>query len=551
MTSGRYHRNNAARGPIIASAPNVPITTGRFHPDTAAFAAVRACGRCSAAMLIMPRRGLLAAAIGLFASGSVVRSSTAADDEGAFPADFVWGASTSNYQIEGAVDEDGRGKSIWDVFSHTPGRVKNGDTGDIACDHYHRWRDDIDLLARGNFSAYRFSTAWSRILPSGGGAVEQRGLDFYDRLVDGLIANGVAPWLCLYHWDLPQALQEKGGWLNRDTSATFADYARVVARRPRQALGDLQRAQCPRVVRTRYGRARARPEGLAQHARRHPSPQPGARPRRSSAACGARGPAPGHGDLVAAGAAVLGHRRRSPRGRTLRRHVERRLPRSADDRRLSRPGRGRFCCARRRRRFAHDATADRLPWRQLLRADVRHARTAKPLRRMVRRGSGRHALHGDGLADRCGRAHRRADPPARPLRQSGSLRDRERRLLRRSAGGGRHRTRRRSHRLSARAPRRRPPRARRRCKAARLFRLVAARQLRMGGRLQPPLRRGSRRFQDAQAHAQGVLSMARAVRKKSNAQKVICRIQDVVARYCDSTEFNAARIALGLRLHPV
>jgi beta-glucosidase len=234
MTSGRYHHNNAARGPVIASAPNVPIITGRFHPDTVARAAVRACGRCSAAMLIMPRRGLLAAALGLFASGRVVRLSTAAADDAAFPADFVWGASTSSYQIEGAVDEDGRGKSIWDVFSHTPGRVKNGDTGDIACDHYHRWRDDIDLLARGNFSAYRFSTAWSRILPSGGGAVEQRGLDFYERLVDGLMANGVTPWLCLYHWDLPQALQEKGGWLNRDTSATFADYARVVARR----LGD-------------------------------------------------------------------------------------------------------------------------------------------------------------------------------------------------------------------------------------------------------------------------------------------------------------------------
>ena len=150
-------------------------------------------------MLIMPRRGLLAAAVGLFAAGRVPRSSTAADDS-ALPADFVWGASTASYQIEGAVDEDGRGKSIWDVFSHTPGRVKNGDTGDIACDHYHRWRDDIDLLARGNFSAYRFSTAWPRILPSGGGAVEQRGLDFYERLVDGLMANGIAPWLCLYHW---------------------------------------------------------------------------------------------------------------------------------------------------------------------------------------------------------------------------------------------------------------------------------------------------------------------------------------------------------------
>src|SRR5262249_49880493 len=177
MTSGRYHENNAARGRDIASSTNAPTSTGRFHLDTAALAAaVRACGRRSPPMLIMPRRGLLAAAVGLFAAGRVPRSSTAAAADDAFPADFVWGASTSSYQIEGAAAEDGRGKSIWDVFSHTPGRVKNGDTGDIACDHYHRWRDDIDLLARGNFSAYRFSTAWSRILPAGGGAVAQRGL---------------------------------------------------------------------------------------------------------------------------------------------------------------------------------------------------------------------------------------------------------------------------------------------------------------------------------------------------------------------------------------
>ena len=152
-----------------------------------------------------------------------------------FPADFTWGASTSSYQIEGAVDEDGRGRSIWDVYSHTPGMVKNGDTGDVACDHYHRWVEDVEWLARGGFNAYRFSTAWPRILPAGGGAIEPRGLDFYDRLVDGLITRGVTPWLCLYHWDLPQALQEQGGgWLNRDTADKFADYAGIVARR----LGD-------------------------------------------------------------------------------------------------------------------------------------------------------------------------------------------------------------------------------------------------------------------------------------------------------------------------
>ena len=158
----------------------------------------------------------------------------AAADNVSFPAGFLWGASTASYQIEGAANEDGRGKSIWDVFSHTPGRVKNGDTGDVACDHYHRWREDIDLLARGGFAAYRFSTAWPRILPAGGGAIEPRGLDFYDRLVDELIARHIEPWLCLFHWDLPQALQEQGGWTNRDVCQKFADYARIVAKR----LGD-------------------------------------------------------------------------------------------------------------------------------------------------------------------------------------------------------------------------------------------------------------------------------------------------------------------------
>ncbi len=151
--------------------------------------------------------------------------------DNAFPEDFVWGASTSSYQIEGAVDADGRGKSIWDIFCRTPGKVKGGDTGDVACDHYHRWPEDVERLQRGGFSAYRFSTAWPRILPTGAGAVEARGLDFYDRLVDGLLVRGVKPWLCLYHWDLPQALQDQGGWLHRDIADKFADYARVVAKR--------------------------------------------------------------------------------------------------------------------------------------------------------------------------------------------------------------------------------------------------------------------------------------------------------------------------------
>jgi len=185
-------------------------------------------------MLTVSRRRLLPALAGLLGLRAALHPRAAAAEEEAFPAGFVWGASTSSYQIEGAVDEDGRGKSIWDVFSHTPGKVKSGDTGDVACDHYHRWREDVEWLARGGFSAYRFSVAWPRILPAGAGAIEERGLDFYDRLVDALLARGITPWACLYHWDLPQALQDQGGWLNRDIAEKFADYARVVVRR----LGD-------------------------------------------------------------------------------------------------------------------------------------------------------------------------------------------------------------------------------------------------------------------------------------------------------------------------
>jgi beta-glucosidase len=193
-------------------------------------------------MLTLSRRRLLPALAsllgmrGAFRPGLAKAQGTTLDEtqEKLFPADFVWGASTSSYQIEGAVEEDGRGKSIWDTFSHTPGLVKNDDTGDVACDHYHRWIEDVEWLARGGFNAYRFSVAWPRILPAGAGVVEQRGLDFYGRLVDGLITRGITPWLCLYHWDLPQALQDQGGWLKRDIADKFADYARIVARR----LGD-------------------------------------------------------------------------------------------------------------------------------------------------------------------------------------------------------------------------------------------------------------------------------------------------------------------------
>jgi beta-glucosidase len=145
-----------------------------------------------------------------------------------FPDDFLWGTATASYQIEGAVGEGGRGASIWDTFSHTPGKVYRGDTGDIACDHYHRLEEDLDLMAELGLQAYRFSVAWPRVQPSGSGAPNQEGLDFYRRLVDGLRQRDIVPMLTLYHWDLPQALEDRGGWTNRETSERFAEYAGIV-----------------------------------------------------------------------------------------------------------------------------------------------------------------------------------------------------------------------------------------------------------------------------------------------------------------------------------
>ena len=148
-----------------------------------------------------------------------------------FPDDFVWGGATAAYQIEGAATEDGRGESIWDRFSHTPGKTLNGDTGDVACDHYHRWRDDIQLMRQLGLQAYRFSVAWPRILPEGRGRINEAGLAFYDRLVDGLLEANITPWVTLYHWDLPQVLQDAGGWPNRETADAFAEYTDAITRR--------------------------------------------------------------------------------------------------------------------------------------------------------------------------------------------------------------------------------------------------------------------------------------------------------------------------------
>ncbi len=151
-----------------------------------------------------------------------------------FPPDFLWGTATAAYQIEGSWDADGKGPSIWDTFAHTPGRIAGGSTGDVACDHYLRWPEDAALMSDLGTNAYRFSISWPRVIPTGQGAVEARGLDFYDRLVDGLVERDIAPVVTLYHWDLPQALEDRGGWLTRDTAQRFAEFAAVVAER----LGD-------------------------------------------------------------------------------------------------------------------------------------------------------------------------------------------------------------------------------------------------------------------------------------------------------------------------
>jgi beta-glucosidase len=151
-----------------------------------------------------------------------------------FPKGFYWGTATASYQIEGAWKEDGKGESIWDRFAHTPGKIKNGDTADVACDSYHRWREDIALLREMNLNSYRFSLSWPRIQPPGSGTANPHGMDYYSRMVDALLEAHIRPMVTLYHWDLPQALEEAGGWPNRDMVGRYADYVHLVA----QKLGD-------------------------------------------------------------------------------------------------------------------------------------------------------------------------------------------------------------------------------------------------------------------------------------------------------------------------
>ena len=164
-----------------------------------------------------------------------------------FPKDFLWGASTASYQIEGALDADGRGPCVWDTYT-AAGRIQDGTSAAVACDHYHRWPEDVALLKDAGFNAYRFYIAWPRILPTGTGAINEKGLDFYDRLVDGLLAAGIRPMACLYHWDLPQPLEDAGGWQGRAIIEPFAEYARIVSARLADRVKDWMMLNEPNVV---------------------------------------------------------------------------------------------------------------------------------------------------------------------------------------------------------------------------------------------------------------------------------------------------------------
>src|SRR5882672_10755501 len=178
-------------------------------------------------------KGAGAAALGVTASSSAASAQTSIESRpkpvpsaaATFPDGFAWGVATSAFQIEGAIREDGRGASIWDTYTHTPGKIRNGDNAEIANDHYHRYRDDVGLMRQMGVKTYRFSVAWPRIFPNGTGQPNAKGLDFYRRLVDALLETGIEPFPTLYHWDLPQALQDRGGWQSRDTAQAFADYA--------------------------------------------------------------------------------------------------------------------------------------------------------------------------------------------------------------------------------------------------------------------------------------------------------------------------------------
>ena len=419
-----------------------------------------------------------------------------------FPPGFRFGAATAAYQIEGAAHEDGRGESIWDTFCRVPGAIANGDTGDVACDHYHRWREDLDLMAALGLESYRFSISWPRVQPDGAGPLNPAGVRFYRNLVEGLLERGIEPAATLYHWDLPQALQDAGGWANRDTAERFAEYAQHMARE----LGDLVRTWITHNepwVATFPGHAQGRfapgvrdwPTALAvshhlllSHGLALPA-LPG-----SVGITLNLSPvypaAPGEED---AARLYDGHLNRWFLDPVLRgaypqdvlEHFERRVGpidaiRDGDLELIARP---------------IDFLGVNYYFPSRVRADAR----AEPLGVVFVGGPA--AADGDGLGGRARRPLRAARPSAARLRRA--HRDhRERSGLRRSARRQRAGRRPRPRRVPRRPHRGRGPRDRRRRGRPPLLRVVADGQLRVEPRLRQALRDRARRLRHAAAHAQ-------------------------------------------------
>jgi beta-glucosidase/6-phospho-beta-glucosidase/beta-galactosidase len=226
-----------------------------------------------------------------------------------FPKDFFWGTATSSYQIEGAWNEDGKGP-IWDTYAHTPGKIKNNDTGDVANDHYYRYKEDVALMRSIGANAYRFSISWPRIFPQGTGTPNPKGLDFYNRLVDELVAAGIAPFPTLYHWDLPQALQDKGGWQSRDIVKAFGDYAGYMA----EKLSDRVRHFFTIPLVRGHGPYRQGGQCSGRHDDPLHRPRPETRAGRTEPGSAPRGPRPRDGGAGHPGKRPSGNQSRPGRG---------------------------------------------------------------------------------------------------------------------------------------------------------------------------------------------------------------------------------------------